>query len=106
MAEILRDEGFEVFEAASAHEALAILESAVVIDLVLTDVKMPGAIDGLGLARILRDERPELKIVVVSALLATPPAPDPADAYFLKPYKLAEVADCVFRLLEINRNDG
>ncbi len=53
MADELRSKGFAVVEAANVEEALAILESSTRVGLVLTDLQMPGAMDGLGLARLL-----------------------------------------------------
>jgi CheY-like chemotaxis protein len=50
-AEALRDEGFEVIEAAHAEDALASLEThATVIHVLFTDIHMPGTMDGLALA--------------------------------------------------------
>jgi CheY-like chemotaxis protein len=45
----LRDAGFNVIEAFNADEAIRILHSGVKIDLMLSDVRMPGSMDGLGL---------------------------------------------------------
>jgi DNA-binding NtrC family response regulator len=61
----LRKQGFDVQEAASAPEALARLREAAV-DLMLTDVKMPG-MSGLDLLREARALNPELPVVVLTA---------------------------------------
>ncbi len=65
MVRILRGEGYEVFEAASAEEGLAVLERRAV-HLVLTDLRMPG-IDGMELLRRLRRSAPETQVVVLTA---------------------------------------
>jgi CheY-like chemotaxis protein len=72
IAQYLRDCGYKVIEAVSAEEAMAVLtRSDTVIDLVFTDIEMPGAVDGFGLAKWIRDHRPG-----VDALLAgTVPRP-------------------------------
>src|SRR5262249_50288852 len=62
----LRHQTYTVIEAATAHEALTILEGGTSVSLVLTDVKMPGSIDGLTLARTIRSEYPLIKIVIWS----------------------------------------
>ncbi len=85
LAEELRSLGFIVSEAANADEALTIIRSGIPIDLVLTDVEMPGSITGHDLARLVRSERPHTKIVVASGH-AIPAARSPvADAVFSKP---------------------
>ena len=57
--------GHSVDRASSGHEALKIIEKGGAIDLLLTDVKMPG-IDGFGLARTARVSRPGLRVVYIS----------------------------------------
>jgi CheY-like chemotaxis protein len=49
------EEAFEVVEAASADEAIAILEARLDITVVFTDIQMPGRMDGLKLAAAVRD---------------------------------------------------
>src|SRR3546814_7896167 len=61
IAEALRDAGFRVMEAASADEALAYLEAAERVDLVFSDIQMPGSLDGFGMARRLRGRPPEIR---------------------------------------------
>lgn len=50
VAEHLRDAGFTVIEAASGDEARAVLEAGVRVDVVFSDIMMPGAVDGMALA--------------------------------------------------------
>jgi CheY-like chemotaxis protein len=58
--------GFEGVGAASADEAIAILEARSDIRLVFTDVEMPGTIDGLKLAHYIRDRWPPIHLIVAS----------------------------------------
>ncbi len=51
VADYLRDCGYHVIEASNAQEALSVLTSDIDIDIVFSDVQMPGTIDGFGLAR-------------------------------------------------------
>ena len=99
VSEDLRAAGLEVMEAATGDEAIALVESGLPIDLVLTDVRMPGSLDGLELARVVRRKRPMSKIVVVSGNLAARPTPDLADAFLTKPYSLLTVVEVVRGLL-------
>ena len=64
-AELLRDAGFEVTEAASAEAALALFEAGAAFDCVVTDHLMPG-ITGVELARILRASHPGLPVMLLS----------------------------------------
>jgi len=55
-----------VQRARNADEALRRLHDPAPIDVVLSDIVMPGALDGVGFARMLRDERPGLPVVLIS----------------------------------------
>jgi CheY-like chemotaxis protein len=64
----LQECGFIVLQAKSADEAVVLIEnSANVVDLVFSDITMPGSIDGLGLAHWLRANRPDLPIILTSS---------------------------------------
>lgn len=65
VADALRADGWHVVEAGTVADALATLEAGS-FDLVLTDVHMPGGSSGLELARIVAQNRPEIKVVVMS----------------------------------------
>ena len=64
--DVFDDAGFDVLEASSADEALAILEARSDVLLLLTDVEMPGEIDGLELANTVHEKWPSIDIVVCS----------------------------------------
>jgi CheY-like chemotaxis protein len=66
LAEHLRDCGYKVVEAGGAAEAVTVLEAGVPVDLVFTDVQMPGAMDGFGLSRWVRQHHPEVRVVLTS----------------------------------------
>jgi len=85
-AEDLRSAGYNVVEASSADEAMTILDSAVTVDLILTDIRMPGSMDGLALAAFVRQRWPDLKIVVASGERPGQAALAVADAFLPKPY--------------------
>lgn len=85
MADVLRDEGYRVIEAATGDEAMAILNSGQTVDLVVTDVRMPGEIDGVELAARSKAIAPLRPVVIVSGHLP-PAAAVSADAFLPKPY--------------------
>jgi signal transduction histidine kinase/CheY-like chemotaxis protein len=64
--EILREIGYQAVEARNGREALVVIEEDPTIELVLSDVVMPGGISGLDLARTLRKLRPGLPIVLAT----------------------------------------
>jgi CheY-like chemotaxis protein len=99
LAELLRNEGYAVIEAANADEALEVLATPEPIDLVLTDVNMPGSLDGVALGRHVRATRPALKVIVVSGLTTPDHAKGVADAFLVKPYTPRDITMTVATLL-------
>lgn len=66
LADFLTDAGFQVLEAGDADEAIDLLEQQDRIDIIITDLDMPGSMDGLKLARAVFDRWPPIRIIVVS----------------------------------------
>ncbi|HEV7276550.1 MAG TPA: response regulator [Devosiaceae bacterium] len=92
--------GYLVVEAANADEAIAILESRSDIRLVLTDIDMPGSIDGSKLAHAVRKRWPPIPIVVVSGKSVVDDSDLPENTMFYsKPYDRAVVTGTLGRLL-------
>jgi CheY-like chemotaxis protein len=69
VADELREGGFQVVEASSADEAWAFLESGEKIDLIFSDVHMPGSMNGLDLARRVQAKYPHVRFIVTSGNL-------------------------------------
>jgi CheY-like chemotaxis protein len=92
VADWLRESGIDCLEAADADEALDILRAHDDIDLVFSDVRMPGSMNGIDLALWLREQRPEVPVVLTSAN-ALPPSATAASTlpFFRKPYDLSAV---------------
>ena len=65
--ESLEDAGLKVLEAADATEALALIEAHPEIRVLVTDVRMPGWMSGIDLARLVEKKWPEISILVTSA---------------------------------------
>jgi CheY-like chemotaxis protein len=99
IADELRSNGLSVVEAANADEALMVLRSSAPVDLLFTDIRMPGSMDGLALAALMRTTQPELRIIVASGHLPEWPSRGIADAFFFKPYDAETVVKRVKELL-------
>ena len=95
MAVIVAEEsGFEAISAATADEAIKILESRSDIRLVFTDVNMPGSMNGLRLAHAIRGRWPPVELLVTSALGSITAKDLPHRGRFLaKPYDVATLSD-------------
>lgn len=104
-ADILRDAGFRVYEAASVNEAFAILkEAGASIQLLFTDVQMPpGELNGFDLARRCASDLPHIKILVSSGQIKPQPGDMPDGAVFIsKPF----TADVIYDRLQELLPDG
>ena len=103
VAEELRRAGWKVIEVASAHDAMDILNSSVIVDLVVTDVNMPGEANGLDLARFVARERPNIKVVIMSGHFipaAEPEHAPPCDLFIPKPFLHSQLVDQLLPLLQ------
>lgn len=90
--DMVEDEGFEAFEAPDADAALLILETYPQINVMCTDIDMPGSMDGLALAQVVRTRWPKIAIVVVSGHRRPVQSDLPEDGRFVpKPYVKAEI---------------
>jgi CheY-like chemotaxis protein len=85
LVDALRGADFLVIEAANAEDALKILRSGIAVDVVVSDIRMPGTIDGSELANIVRKEFFNTKIVLVSGYLPKDRSLS-VDGFFLKPF--------------------
>lgn len=99
LSEELRDAGFHVIEAANADEALLLLRT-LVPDIIVSDVRMPGSIDGMGLLAAVRETLPTLPVIIASAHLKPELAlADGATKFIPKPYRTDDVIDVIQREL-------
>ncbi len=92
--------GYEALEACDADEAIRILESRSDIDLVFTDVQMPGTMDGIKLSHYIRERWPPVKLIVASGATILEESSLPGGSkFFSKPYDDHTIADAMARLL-------
>ncbi len=99
IADALRAQGLHVVEASNGEEAMRVLQSALPVELLLTDIRMASELDGRALALAARGARPGLKLIVASSLEADDELAGLADAVFSKPYDLNAIVDRVKSLL-------
>jgi DNA-binding NtrC family response regulator len=92
----LQDAGFIVLEAPNSAEALVLLTSHPEVSIMLTDVRMPGLMDGLALVAQVRSDHPEIRSIVVSGHTSALQASDAGAMGFMsKPYMADTMVRCV-----------
>jgi CheY-like chemotaxis protein len=101
LASDLESASYEVVEAANATEAIAILEVDTGIRLVITDVDMPGGMDGVRLARYVRERWPLIQIILVSGKYNVNLDALPSGSKFVsKPHEPGEMIALVQSLMQ------
>ena len=85
----LENAGFLVTDVASGGEALNLLHAGIAVDVLLTDIRLPGA-DGWTVARAFRERFPDLPVLYVTGY-AEQMQPVPGGIIISKPYRLAQV---------------
>jgi two-component system, response regulator PdtaR len=95
VSDFLRNEGFSVIEAGSAGEALTVLKARSDISVVVTDIRMSGALEGLDLIREIRKSFPTVKIITATAYQIS----EPVEATITKPYSLDGLLSVIKSLL-------
>ncbi|HEY2007631.1 MAG TPA: response regulator [Rhizomicrobium sp.] len=95
-AAILEDAGYDVLEAVDAEEALATLNDHPEVDVVVTDVQMPGKLDGLQLIEVIAHDYPQVQTLVTSGRASLREARESGAVKFLaKPYTAAGIQSAV-----------
>src|SRR6476661_1722113 len=91
-ADLVEGAGYRAIEASNADEAIAILEIRKDIRIVFTDIDMPGSMDGLKLARAIRDRWPPIELILTSGYVDVPESEVPErGVFFSKPYRDQEI---------------
>lgn len=102
----LVDRGFVVLEATNAAEAIVTLIDHPEIEILFTDVDMPGGMDGLMLAAAVRDRWPPIKIIVTSGHRNVNVDDIPTESrFFGKPYQSQAVSSAMVEMMAmVNRS--
>ncbi|MFC3077340.1 response regulator [Phenylobacterium terrae] len=91
--EMLSGLGYRTLTATSAAEALALIDGGAEIDLLFSDIVMPGGVSGVGLARAAQQRRPDLKVLLTSGFVGDRRALEEAGYPVLdKPYQMQVLA--------------
>jgi CheY-like chemotaxis protein len=106
MAEFLRECGYRVHEAANAEEAREALQSKFAIDLVFTDINLPGGMNGLELVDWIVSNRPGVKVLVTTGCALGSDVPPIAGALLAKPYTGRDLLDRVKQALAKPADSG
>lgn len=103
-AELLRELGYNVWEAQDSASALDQLRRVERIDLLITDIGLPGTMNGLNLARMIRLSYPTLKVLLITGFAALPGIDrmtrEPEVALVTKPFSLEVFGRQVRSLLD------
>ena len=98
--QMLEEAGFTVVEADNAHDAVSILENRNDVCAIFTDINLPGSMDGMKLARMIRNRWPPIHLIVTSGLIS--PNDDdlpPGGKFIRKPYDSGHVIATIRELL-------
>jgi len=96
LADTLSDTGFAVLEASNADQALSILESETAVTALLTDIDMPGSMNGITLATVTASRWPDCKIIVISGRYSPDQGSLPDGARFMsKPVSERQLRLCL-----------
>jgi len=100
ISEVLEERGFIVHAVEAGEDALRYLQSGAEVDILFTDINLPGQMDGAMLARAAREQRPELPVVYCSgrytAAALAPPVP--RSVFVKKPYSPDDLCRLLTRL--------
>ena len=75
------------------------LRTGIPVDLLFTDVRMPGTLDGIALARLVRAEFPDVKVVIASGNVAATEVGTTIDGFISKPYHVSQLLEHIKSLL-------
>jgi CheY-like chemotaxis protein len=98
--DLLRD-GYQVWQAANAFEALAIISAEQQFDMLVTDVDMPGGLSGIGLVEFVKEITPATRVIVMSGGSHRAEQMPGIDLFIRKPTTSQKLRHHVARLLEL-----
>jgi DNA-binding NtrC family response regulator len=104
ISDYLRAHGYGVIEANSAAEAIQVLKNGLEVAAVFTDVRMPGTVDGIDLARYVQNHHPHIPVVLTSGHVLPKEIPDGLGLFIRKPYERARVLQTIEQQLRQRTN--
>lgn len=100
IADTFRGAGFRVIEASNGEQAMEVINATPGVDCLLTDVDMPGTIDGIALANSTSAQHPDVAIIIYSGRQLTADAIPPGASFLLKPCDPDALVELVEEKLE------
>ena len=101
---MLMDLGYQVLQEIEGEGALALLEATPDVDLLLSDVVLPGGMSGRALAEAARIIRPDLRVLFMSGYtkdtFAVDGHPEPGEQLLVKPFRSIDLAQSIRRALD------
>jgi DNA-binding NtrC family response regulator len=104
ISDYLRAHGYNVIEANSAAEAILVFKNGLEVSMVFTDVRMPGTVDGIDLARYIKNHHPDVPVVITSGHVLPTEVPRALGPFIAKPYDLARVLEILE--LQLRQREG
>ena len=98
VTDYLQDAGCVVVEAETAERAVALCESDLPIDVVFTDISLPGALDGWDVGEAARSAHAEIPVLYTSGSTIEQARPVPGSRFFHKPYRPADILSACQKL--------
>lgn len=96
----LENAGYRVIQSTTGEEAIRMLAGPAQVDALLTDLRLPGTIDGWDIAERARQLRPELPVIYASAYSYVTPRQVPGSVTLDKPYRAEALLDALDSLLD------
>lgn len=98
IAEELRDAGFDVVEAGDGGEAMGVLSTEAAVDLLFTDIRMPGLLSGWDVAERAREIRHDLPVIYASGFSDNELRIVPGGRFLKKPYRAGAIIEAAGEL--------
>lgn len=99
--EMIAEAGFRTYAAGCSEEALALLERHDDVAFLFTDIEMPGTMDGLKLAALVRRRWPAVRILIASGAFEAKQADMPDHAlFYAKPYAIGRITDALHAMAD------
>jgi CheY-like chemotaxis protein len=105
IADELEDAGYRVITSLTGEEGLTVLEGPDPLDLLFTDIRLPGKVDGWRLAEAARSLRPGLPIVYATGYSIEQPREVPGSRFLTKPYRPSAVVSAFEQLGVLGQPD-
>ena len=100
LSEAMTDDGFDVIAMESGDAAFRWLQTGESFDLLLTDIQLPGKLDGIAIAHAARQRQPRLPIIFTTGQpdRVAPWPPGDIDLFIAKPYRPSEICSAITRM--------